>query len=171
MLLIGTATAPEEAQLLEESGVDAITLQGFEAGGHRGTGGADGHGVPGQRRSGALLVEASGTHTKDTDDTGLLGRLARGIENRFMDEMKAEAIMPFPAQNKFTRDIRSASAAGGSADFQSLWAGAGQGDLWQGPASELIDQLFSNEGTVGTKARQWLGELDGQRQVVIPPST
>lgn len=36
MLIIGTATTPEEALALEESGVDAITLQGYEAGGHRG---------------------------------------------------------------------------------------------------------------------------------------
>jgi len=34
--LIGTATTLEEARALEESGVDAITLQGYEAGGHRG---------------------------------------------------------------------------------------------------------------------------------------
>jgi len=34
--LIGTATTLAEARALEESGVDAITLQGFEAGGHRG---------------------------------------------------------------------------------------------------------------------------------------
>lgn len=34
---IGTATSLEEARLLEQSGVDAITAQGREAGGHRGT--------------------------------------------------------------------------------------------------------------------------------------
>ena len=36
-LLIGTATSIEEAILLNETGVDAIVVQGFEAGGHRGT--------------------------------------------------------------------------------------------------------------------------------------
>ncbi|MDM5299274.1 nitronate monooxygenase [Bacillus pumilus] len=36
-LLIGTATTKEEALLLEEKGMDAIVLQGSEAGGHRGT--------------------------------------------------------------------------------------------------------------------------------------
>lgn len=34
--LIGTATSTEEARLLEHSGVDAIVVQGSEAGGHRG---------------------------------------------------------------------------------------------------------------------------------------
>ncbi len=36
-ILIGTATTLAEAQLLEESGIDAIVAQGSEAGGHRGT--------------------------------------------------------------------------------------------------------------------------------------
>lgn len=37
IFLIGTATTKEEALLLEEKGMDAIVLQGSEAGGHRGT--------------------------------------------------------------------------------------------------------------------------------------
>jgi len=35
--IIGTATSLQEAKLLEEAGVDAITAQGVEAGGHRGS--------------------------------------------------------------------------------------------------------------------------------------
>jgi nitronate monooxygenase len=35
--VIGTATTVDEAKLLEQSGVDAITAQGSDAGGHRGT--------------------------------------------------------------------------------------------------------------------------------------
>lgn len=37
IVLIGTATSVEEAKLLEQKGVDAITVQGIEAGGHRGS--------------------------------------------------------------------------------------------------------------------------------------
>ena len=37
MFLIGTATTVDEALQLEKSGVDAIVVQGSEAGGHRGT--------------------------------------------------------------------------------------------------------------------------------------
>ena len=194
MLLIGTATTLEEAEALEESGVDAITLQGFEAGGHRGifdpeaadseigirdllaqsvkrvrvpliaAGGIMTAGdIRGALSAGAQAVQMgtaflasaeAGTSppyrskllesARETRTTRVFsGRLARGIENRFMQEIAAEAVMPFPAQNKFTRDIRGASAASGSADFLSLWAGTGQGILWQGPASELIEQLFS----------------------------
>lgn len=37
IILIGTATSVKEARLLEDTGIDAITAQGVEAGGHRGT--------------------------------------------------------------------------------------------------------------------------------------
>ena len=37
ILVLGTATTPGEAALLERSGVDAVVAQGSEAGGHRGT--------------------------------------------------------------------------------------------------------------------------------------
>lgn len=37
VLLLGTATCVEEAQLLDKKGIDIITAQGFEAGGHRGS--------------------------------------------------------------------------------------------------------------------------------------
>jgi nitronate monooxygenase len=37
MLLFGTATTVDEAVALEKSGVDAVVMQGAEAGGHRGT--------------------------------------------------------------------------------------------------------------------------------------
>jgi nitronate monooxygenase len=53
-----------------------------------------------------------------------------------------DAVLPFPAQNKFTRDLRVASAARGCNDFLSLWSGTGPGNLWQGPARVLIENLF-----------------------------
>lgn len=37
IILIGTATCVQEAMLLRENGIDAVTAQGIEAGGHRGS--------------------------------------------------------------------------------------------------------------------------------------
>jgi nitronate monooxygenase len=37
IVMIGTATTPDEASALRDSGVDAIAASGFEAGGHRGS--------------------------------------------------------------------------------------------------------------------------------------
>ncbi len=183
ILVIGTATTPEEASALQETGVDAITLQGIEAGGHRGMFDADApdaeittldllrachpkinvpliaaggimnakdiqsalqHGAQAVQMGTAFLAcEESGTSApykaallknakRMTQTTRVFsGRLARGIPNRFMREMERQpnAILPFPVQNSFTRDLRRASAAKGSADFLSLWSGTGAGEL------------------------------------------
>jgi nitronate monooxygenase len=196
IFIIGTATTPAEAFELESTGVDAVVLQGYEAGGHRGIfdpasddpnigmadlirelkgkikipliaaggimttdevratlqAGADAV----QMGTAFLAVKEAGTsapyrkkllETKNRTTKltrAFSGRLARGIVNRFMEEMDSEphAILPFPIQNKFTRDLRNASAAKGSADFLSLWCGTGKGELWTGSAAELIKKLF-----------------------------
>lgn len=196
LCVIGTATTPHEALELEASGVDALVLQGVEAGGHRGL--FDAHAedpnlatlelvretkkrikipvlaaggimnaqdVKRALAAGAEAVQmgtaflatreagtsspyrqrllASERHTRLT--RAFSGRLARGIVNRFMEEMDEapEAILPFPAQNKFTRDLRQASAQAESPDFLSLWCGTGGGELWTGSARELIERLFA----------------------------
>jgi nitronate monooxygenase len=196
--LMGTATNLEEALLLQDSGVDAVILQGCEAGGHRGifdpnasdptirtldlidlcrnkikipivaAGGimtiqniqsALAKGADAVQMGTAFLTcQEAGTSepykkvllsaSRKTKNTrAFSGRLARGIENRFMTEMNKhpEAILPFQAQNKFTRDIRNASAKKGSSDFLSLWSGTGEGNLWTGSASNLIENLFNEK--------------------------
>jgi nitronate monooxygenase len=70
------------------------------------------------------------------------GRLARGIENRFMREIPLEATLPFPAQNAFTRDIRMRAATLDKPEFLSLWAGAGLGKIREMPAGRLVETLI-----------------------------
>jgi nitronate monooxygenase len=72
------------------------------------------------------------------------GRIARGIENRFMQEMKSKSdgVLPFPAQNNFTRDIRNKSAQLGKSDFLSLWAGANFSQIRKFPAKDLVEFLW-----------------------------
>lgn len=193
--VIGTATTLGEAQILKKHGVDAITLQGQEAGGHRSIAnpldpepdvstfdllvqcrqslqlpliaagglmsgadiakaldlGAD----AAQLGTAFLLCPEAGTsaiyrqelkkaHGNTTRLTrAYSGRLARGISNRFMREMDnhPEAILPFPAQNVFTRDLRKASAEKGIPDFASLWAGSEVHRIQELPAQKLIAQL------------------------------
>jgi nitronate monooxygenase len=55
------------------------------------------------------------------------GRWARGLENRFIVEMasRENAILPFPAQNAFTQDIRKKANELRRPDYLSLWAGQG----------------------------------------------
>lgn len=196
--VIGTATSLAEAKALSGLNVDAIILQGVEAGGHRGlfdstnldhqtalddlitacvnekitqpliaAGGImDGAGIALVLSLGASaaqmgtafllcaeagtsapykekLLTATGTNTKLT--RAFSGRFARGIENKFLTEMqvKENSIMPFPAQNVFTRDLRAASAQNGSADFLSLWAGTGVAKIRSLKAADLVQVLRS----------------------------
>lgn len=70
------------------------------------------------------------------------GRWARGIENHFVRAMKdAKAILPFPAQNVFTRDIRAASFKNASSEYMSLWAGSGVEEVRSMPVRDLIANL------------------------------
>ena len=55
---------------------------------------------------------------------------------------KPDAILPFPAQNAFTRDIRAKAAQLGKSDFLSLWAGSGVEVLREMPAGQLVATLF-----------------------------
>lgn len=73
------------------------------------------------------------------------GRIARGIENRFMAEMEcqADAILPWPVQNAFTRDIRQKSAQMGKSDFLSLWAGTSVSFIKEMPAAQLVRELYA----------------------------
>ncbi len=71
------------------------------------------------------------------------GRPARGIVNRFMTgiDANADAIAPFPLQNILTRPMRSAAAEQGRAQFLSLWAGQGLRMARRQSAAELIERL------------------------------
>jgi nitronate monooxygenase len=71
------------------------------------------------------------------------GRPARGIVNRFMEQVDRdpEAILPFPLQNALTRPLRTAAAKAGRAEFLSLWAGQGLRLARREPAAQLVARL------------------------------
>lgn len=68
------------------------------------------------------------------------GRHARGIENRFMRELRSvEAELPaYPVQNRLTQPLRAAAAKADQADLISLWAGQGVTLAKPGSAGEMI---------------------------------
>ena len=73
------------------------------------------------------------------------GRPARGIINRFMDEIdgREDSIPEFPIQNSLTRPLRTAAAKQGRAEFLSLWAGQGLRLARRQSAAELVQRLAS----------------------------
>ncbi|QQK81290.1 DUF561 domain-containing protein [Salicibibacter cibi] len=71
------------------------------------------------------------------------GKEARGIKNRFMEEMddKHDPIPPYPIQNAATKDIRKAAGQQKKPDYMSLWAGQGTRLSEAMTAKELVDKL------------------------------
>jgi nitronate monooxygenase len=202
MFLLGTATTVEEAIRLEAAGVDAVVVQGSEAGAHRGTFAAsfeasmvgtlalvpqavdavrvpvvasggimDGRGIAAALALGAGAVQM-GTAFLTADEAGIpeaykaailaaredetrvtrafSGRPARGIVNRFMEEVEGEAgaILPYPIQNDLTRPLRGAAAGQGRKEFLSLWAGQGVRLARRQPAGELVARLVAETEAV-----------------------
>lgn len=177
IMTIGTATTVPEAIAVEQAGMDAVVVQGIEAGGHRGNflvdspnsmiglmalipqvadqvsipvisagGIMDGRGLSAALCLGAdavqmgtafLTCKESGAHpvhrqavlqakSEDIVSTkAFSGKEARGIENRFMKEMRPHEnkLPPYPVQNALTQKIRKAAAQQNNADFMSLWSG------------------------------------------------
>lgn len=105
-----------------------------------------------------LACEESGTHdahrrrlfgpeAKDTTLTrSFSGRLARGIRNRWTDEMgqRLETLPPFPVQGWFVSQLRGAAIAAGRDDLVSLWSGQIAPNLRHRHAADLMHALIAD---------------------------
>jgi nitronate monooxygenase len=60
---------------------------------------------------------------------GFTGRLARGIQNRLMQELNRSGaeLLPYPLQRGLVRSLSTAAEAAGRADLVPLWAGQSAG--------------------------------------------
>jgi nitronate monooxygenase len=99
-----------------------------------------------------LTAQESGASTKHkeavlnaTEESTTLtrafsGKYARGIRNRFLNEMEAhERLIPeYPIQNALTRDIRKAAAEQYRPGYLSLWAGQGSRLAQSKPARDIF---------------------------------
>jgi len=76
------------------------------------------------------------------------GRPARGVRNRYMDEMQAfEASAPaYPVTNALTRDMRQAASRQGRAEFLSLWAGQAAPLARNWSVAQLMEELREGLG-------------------------
>lgn len=87
------------------------------------------------------LLEANDEDTRLT--RAFSGRPARGINNRYIEEMAAhdEALPDFPLLNTVTGPLRKASVEAGSPDFVALWSGQAMSLNRTMPAGELLEKL------------------------------
>lgn len=94
----------------------------------------------------AKLFSPEGRYTALT--RAFTGRLARGIDNRFIREMrdrKAE-ICPYPAQSWLLQQLKPAMLAQGRADLMPLWAGQSAALLRHRSAADLMKELIAEMG-------------------------
>ncbi|MES3026412.1 MAG: nitronate monooxygenase [Pseudomonadota bacterium] len=85
------------------------------------------------------------------------GRFARGIDNRFMRDLRAvETEVPaYPVQNRLTQALRAAASKADSPDMVSLWAGQGVGLARPGEAGGMIQAWWreAQEASAALQAR------------------
>jgi nitronate monooxygenase len=88
-----------------------------------------------------LLLKATEDTTQITEKFS--GKPARGLANRFIEEMVAKSApqLAFPAQNSVTGKLRQASAKAGKGDFVALWSGQAAPLARALPAAALIAKL------------------------------
>jgi nitronate monooxygenase len=96
---------------------------------------------------------AESTDESTTVTTVFSGKAARGLRNRFSEELapRAAEIPPFPLQNVLTRDIRNAAAKRGEGGLTSQWAGQASAMVRSMTAGELVAALVGE--LAETKAR------------------
>lgn len=90
------------------------------------------------------IASARETDTRVT--RAFSGRAARGIANRFMDEIEARgpaANLGYPVQNALTRPLRTEAAKQNRPEFLSLWAGQGLRLARRSPAASIVRQLVT----------------------------
>jgi nitronate monooxygenase len=195
IIVMGTVTNLEEAQAWEEQEIDAIVLQGSEAGGHRGTFLTDPlkslHPIQSlfekcqQKIKLPLIVSGGITNSSQikyfidhgaaaaqmgtaflcTDESGIpeiykemlaiqskdhtvltrafSGHYARGIQNAFIScmEESVDKILPYPIQNKITKQMRDRAKALENPDYMSLWAGQSVADVRYQTVEDLLGEL------------------------------
>lgn len=76
------------------------------------------------------------------------GRHARGIENRFMREMRASEndVLAYPVQNRLTQPLRAAAARAGEPELLSLWAGQAVSLARPGDAGDMVRRWWAEAG-------------------------
>ena len=87
------------------------------------------------------------------------GRYARGIENRFMRELRGEEgdVPDYPVQNRLTQPLRAASGRAGNPDMMSLWAGQAVTLAKPGKAGDMVQQWWAEAQDVAQVLAQRTG--------------
>lgn len=77
--------------------------------------------------------------------TGFSGKPARGIQNRFIEQMDQEgSLLPYPLQNSLTKPLRKAASQQKNTDYMSLWSGQSPRLSQRRSAKDLIGSIVTH---------------------------
>ena len=78
--------------------------------------------------------------------SSLSGKPARGLRNRFIDEVEAlgEALLPYPLQYSATRALRREAQLQNNSAFMAMWSGQGIGMLTNTDIATLMAGLVTD---------------------------
>jgi nitronate monooxygenase len=100
-------------------------------------------------------LTAGGVRTNLTK--GFTGRLARGIQNRLMEDLNRPGaeILPYPLQRALVKSVSGPAEKNGNAELMTLWAGQSANLSHPENASEFLRGLVEEiEGAAGV-VREW----------------
>ena len=84
---------------------------------------------------------AAATETSTAVTSAITGRMARGIENRLMRDLRTVAGPGYPVMHTLTAELRRRAAERDEPDLMSLWCGQGIRLATELPAGELVRRL------------------------------
>jgi len=90
---------------------------------------------------------AAATETSSALTTAITGRMARGIENRLMRDLRDVAVLPYPVMHTLTADLRRRAAERDNPELMSLWCGQGIRLGTELPAADLVRRLADDAAT------------------------
>jgi len=93
------------------------------------------------------LTRSNATQTQIT--SAISGKPARGLRNRYMNEVEAlgEPLLPYPLHYSMSGPLRQAAAKNSNPDFMVMWSGQGVSMFRRMPVATLINTLLDETET------------------------
>jgi nitronate monooxygenase len=129
----------------------------------------------GCEESGASPLHREALRSKDAGYTsltrGFTGRLARGIQNRLLEELNRPGtrILPYPLQRALVRTLSTAADAAGRWDLLPLWAGQSARISNSTDASAFLSALVDDVSDIAGPVAEW--SANRRRHITVHPCT
>lgn len=109
--------------------------------------------------SGASDAHRQALTTRTFTRTGLTqaftGRLARGLDNRLLQELRSDELLPYPLQRALVRSLTNLAEPAGRSELVPMWAGQSAGLSRGETATAFLDRLEAELGSLARTVVAW----------------